>query len=162
MDTATLLNVTSRFWCSLADRMKFRVALHNMLMDGQRVTLAMLAVCYGLFWFQVAWAPFDQSEEAINTPFCPLQEKSHTFVLRGLSNISEAPENPPMNLVLPIYIWPIYRLLIGGDVVDLREEVVEVVHFFRPFESQFEDICSLKRDMPRVGSCVEFGCFPLN
>ena len=30
-------------------------------------------------------------EEAINTPFCPLQEKFHTFVLRGLRNISEAP-----------------------------------------------------------------------
>ena len=30
-------------------------------------------------------------EEAINTSFCPLQEKSHTFVLRGLRNISEAP-----------------------------------------------------------------------
>jgi hypothetical protein len=31
------------------------------------------------------------TEEAINTPFCPLQEKFHTFVLRGLRNISEAP-----------------------------------------------------------------------
>jgi hypothetical protein len=30
-------------------------------------------------------------EEAINTPFCPLQEKFHPFVLRGLRNISEAP-----------------------------------------------------------------------
>jgi hypothetical protein len=30
-------------------------------------------------------------EEAINTPFCPLQEKFHAFVLRGLRNISEAP-----------------------------------------------------------------------
>ena len=30
-------------------------------------------------------------EEAINTPFCPLQEKFNTFVLRGLRNISEAP-----------------------------------------------------------------------
>ena len=30
-------------------------------------------------------------EEAINTPFCPLQEKFRTFVLRGLRNISEAP-----------------------------------------------------------------------
>jgi hypothetical protein len=29
-------------------------------------------------------------EEAINTPFCALQEKFHTFVLRGLRNISEA------------------------------------------------------------------------
>jgi hypothetical protein len=31
------------------------------------------------------------AEGAINTPFCPLQEKFHTFVLRGLRNISEAP-----------------------------------------------------------------------
>ena len=31
------------------------------------------------------------NEEAINTPFCPLQEKFHTFVSRGLRNISEAP-----------------------------------------------------------------------
>jgi hypothetical protein len=31
------------------------------------------------------------SEEGRNTPFCPLQEKFHTFVLRGLINISEAP-----------------------------------------------------------------------
>ena len=30
-------------------------------------------------------------EEVRNTPFCPLQEKFHTFVLRGLRNISEAP-----------------------------------------------------------------------
>ena len=30
-------------------------------------------------------------EEVINIPFCPLQEKFHTFVLRGLRNISEAP-----------------------------------------------------------------------
>jgi hypothetical protein len=30
-------------------------------------------------------------EEAINTPFCPVHEKFHTFVLRGLKNISEAP-----------------------------------------------------------------------
>jgi hypothetical protein len=30
-------------------------------------------------------------EEPINTPFCPLQEKFRTFVLRGLRNISEAP-----------------------------------------------------------------------
>ena len=30
-------------------------------------------------------------EEAINTPFCPLQENFHTFVSRGLRNISEAP-----------------------------------------------------------------------
>jgi hypothetical protein len=33
-------------------------------------------------------------EEAINTAFCPLQEKFHTFVLRGLRNISEAPKIP--------------------------------------------------------------------
>jgi dynein heavy chain len=33
----------------------------------------------------------DALEEVINTPFCPLQEKFHTFVLRGLRNISEAP-----------------------------------------------------------------------
>ena len=32
-----------------------------------------------------------EAEEAINTPFCPLQEKFHTFVLRVLRNISEAP-----------------------------------------------------------------------
>ena len=31
------------------------------------------------------------AEEAINTSFCPLEEKSHTFVLRGLRDISEAP-----------------------------------------------------------------------
>ena len=31
------------------------------------------------------------AEEAINTPFCPSQEIFHTFVLRGLRNISEAP-----------------------------------------------------------------------
>ena len=31
------------------------------------------------------------AEEAINTSFCPSQEKFHTFVLRGLRNISEAP-----------------------------------------------------------------------
>ena len=31
------------------------------------------------------------AEEAINTPFCTLQEIFHTFVLRGLRNISEAP-----------------------------------------------------------------------
>ena len=30
-------------------------------------------------------------EEAINTPFCSLQEKFRTFVLRGLRNISDAP-----------------------------------------------------------------------
>ena len=30
-------------------------------------------------------------EEAINVSFCPLQEKFHTFDLRGLRNISEAP-----------------------------------------------------------------------
>ena len=30
-------------------------------------------------------------EEAINTPVCPLQEKFHTFIFRGLRNISEAP-----------------------------------------------------------------------
>ena len=29
--------------------------------------------------------------EGINTPFCPLEEKFRTFVLRGLRNISEAP-----------------------------------------------------------------------
>ena len=33
----------------------------------------------------------NKDEEAINTPFCPLQEKFHAFVLRGLINISEAP-----------------------------------------------------------------------
>ena len=33
----------------------------------------------------------DDDEEAINTSFCPLQERCHTFVLRGLRNISEAP-----------------------------------------------------------------------
>ena len=32
-----------------------------------------------------------QLEEARNTQFCPSQKKFHTFVLRGLSNISEAP-----------------------------------------------------------------------
>jgi hypothetical protein len=32
-----------------------------------------------------------EDEEVINTPFCPLQKKFHTFVLRGLRNISEAP-----------------------------------------------------------------------
>ena len=31
------------------------------------------------------------AEEARNIQFCPLQEKFHTFVLRGLRNISEAP-----------------------------------------------------------------------
>jgi hypothetical protein len=36
-------------------------------------------------------APLPMREEAINTPFCSLQEKFHTFVFRGLSNISEAP-----------------------------------------------------------------------
>jgi hypothetical protein len=30
-------------------------------------------------------------EEAINSPFSPLQETFHTFVLRGLRNIPEAP-----------------------------------------------------------------------
>jgi beta-galactosidase GanA len=30
-------------------------------------------------------------KEAINTPFCPSQEKFHTDVLRGFRNISEAP-----------------------------------------------------------------------
>ena len=30
-------------------------------------------------------------EEEINTPVCPLQDKFHTFVLRGLRNISEDP-----------------------------------------------------------------------
>jgi hypothetical protein len=30
-------------------------------------------------------------EEVINTPFCPLQEKFHTFVLRGLRNVSVSP-----------------------------------------------------------------------
>jgi hypothetical protein len=34
-------------------------------------------------------------EEAINTPFCPSQEKFHTGVLRGVRNISVAPQNPP-------------------------------------------------------------------
>ena len=55
----------------------------------------------------------EESEEAINTPFCPLQEKFHTVVFRGLRNISEAPENPPVNFLLPINIWPIFRLLRG-------------------------------------------------
>ena len=40
---------------------------------------------------QGARAEFSKAEEAINTPFCPLQEISHTFVLRGLRNISEDP-----------------------------------------------------------------------
>jgi hypothetical protein len=31
------------------------------------------------------------NQEAINRLFCPSQEKFHTFVLRGLRNISEAP-----------------------------------------------------------------------
>ena len=31
------------------------------------------------------------TQEVINTPFCPYQEKFHTFVLRGVRNISEAP-----------------------------------------------------------------------
>ena len=31
------------------------------------------------------------SKEARNTTFCPLQEKCHTVVLRGVRNISEAP-----------------------------------------------------------------------
>ena len=31
------------------------------------------------------------NKEARNTPFCPLQEKFHTVVLRRLRNISEAP-----------------------------------------------------------------------
>jgi hypothetical protein len=38
----------------------------------------------------VVWACW-LDEEAINRLFCPLQEKFHTFVLRGLRNISEAP-----------------------------------------------------------------------
>ena len=33
----------------------------------------------------------DPVQEARNTPFCPSQGKSHTVVLRGLGNISEAP-----------------------------------------------------------------------
>ena len=32
-----------------------------------------------------------RDEEAINTPSCPLQDKFHTFALRGLRNMSEAP-----------------------------------------------------------------------
>jgi hypothetical protein len=40
---------------------------------------------------QRAWIEKITAQEAINTPFCPLQEKFHTFVLRGLRNISEAP-----------------------------------------------------------------------
>ena len=49
--------------------------------------------------------------EAINTPFWPLQENFHTFVLRGLiRNISEAPyEFSPANLYLanfsPPHTW---------------------------------------------------------
>ena len=59
-------------------------------------------------------------KEAINTPFRPLQEKFHTFVLRGLRNISEAPQNPPMNFLLPIYVWPIFRLPRLGRVAQRR------------------------------------------
>jgi hypothetical protein len=33
----------------------------------------------------------DTAEEAIHTPFCPLQENFRIFILRGLRNISEAP-----------------------------------------------------------------------
>jgi hypothetical protein len=51
-----------------------------------------------------------EPEEAINTPFCLLQEKSHTFVLRGLRNSSETPvkspyEFAPANLYLA-YLSP--------------------------------------------------------
>jgi hypothetical protein len=41
------------------------------------------------FTMYVDFAHLD--EEARNTPLCPSQEKFHTFVLRGLRNISEAP-----------------------------------------------------------------------
>ena len=34
---------------------------------------------------------YNEREEAINTPFCRLQEKFMSFVLRGLINVSEAP-----------------------------------------------------------------------
>ena len=54
------------------------------------------------FW--ACWRDCLNNEEAINTLFCPFQEKFHTFVLRGLRNIS-------VNFPLPIYIWPIFRLL---------------------------------------------------
>ena len=36
-------------------------------------------------------ADVDPDQEVINTLFCPSQEKFHTFVLRGVRNISEAP-----------------------------------------------------------------------
>ena len=64
--------------------------------------------------FQNAYEEAAVDEEGVNTPFCPLQEKFYPFVLRGLRNISEAPSNPPMNFLLPIYICPIFRLLSGG------------------------------------------------
>ena len=64
----------------------------------------------------------DMAEEAINTPFFSLQEKLHTVVLRGLRNISEAPYPPPMNFLLVIYIWPIFRLLRHLPAAERREQ----------------------------------------
>ena len=60
-DFVTLVLVTMiQFHCSISDRMKFRLDLHHMLMGGQRLTMAMLSLTYGFFWFQVSWAPFDE------------------------------------------------------------------------------------------------------
>ena len=39
------------------------------------------------------------------------RRKFHAAVLRGVRNISEAPENPPMKFLLERYIWPIFRRL---------------------------------------------------
>ena len=66
-------------------------------------------------------------QEARNTPFCPSQDKFLTFVLRGVRNISGAPYNPSMKLLLPIYIWPIDRLLRRADPRGVGVSVREVV-----------------------------------
>jgi hypothetical protein len=40
------------------------------------------------------------SQEVQHTLLCPLQEEFHTVVLKGVRNISDTLENPPMKFLL--------------------------------------------------------------
>jgi hypothetical protein len=61
------------------------------VLNGEYWSLSAVCFCVSSVILKSSTWPDGQSKEAINTPFCPLQEKFHTFVLRGLRNISEAP-----------------------------------------------------------------------
>ena len=61
----------------------------NLMVDRPSKFSAFLSVSEDPRSHQI-WSD-DVLEEAMNAPFCPLQEKFHIFVLRGLRNISEAP-----------------------------------------------------------------------